>query len=458
MTTVEAGPRPAEVLFARLGYEPNPAQRAILDCPARFVLVAGGAQAGKSLTASKFLLKRMLDDGERALYWLVAADYERTRAEFTYLLEDFIKLGLLRDASKRIDPGFIELIDGTRIETKSATDPRRLAMRGVNGILGCEASQLDLATYHRLHERVAPKRGWVLLSGTLESSLGWYPQLLAAWRHGKGDSRSFSLPTPSNTALFPGGVSDPEILRLKEASSDEFFLERIMGQAVPPTGLVFPQFNAALHIQPEARYQPGETVYLWIDPGYGDSSYAVEVAQIVDERITVFDEIYERGMVTEDIIKICQDRLWWREASGAGIVAVADVYAKQHHGMPAITETWLKVAGLRLTTNKVGINEGIERLRGFLKPDPITGAPKIVFSPACQGILSEFGAVPNPHDGQTKAYRWGVDRQGNTYGKAPADEYNHGIKAVIYGLVARYGFGISRSVGITMRRWGIRRR
>jgi hypothetical protein len=107
-----------------------------------------------------------------------------------------------------------------------------------------------------------------------------------------------------------------------------------------------------------------------------------------------------------------------------------------------------------MSANKIGINDGTERLRGFLKPNPLTGDPKIVWSPSCKGVLSEFGAVPSPMDGQTRAYRWKVDREGNIVGQTPDDKNNHGVKADIYGIVERYGFGyvVDREV-IKVRKW-----
>ena len=146
-------------LYGKVGFNPTPAQMPIVECRKRFILVAGGEQAGKSMMASKYLLARMMEINNEGLYWLVAADYERTRAEFEYLIDDFSALGVLKEASKRVDPGRIILADGTRIETKSAKDPRTLAMRAPDGIIGCEASQLDIETFYRMRGRCAPKRG-----------------------------------------------------------------------------------------------------------------------------------------------------------------------------------------------------------------------------------------------------------------------------------------------------------
>ena len=421
-------------VFEIVEFEPTEEQIKILNSDKRFILVAGGEQAGKSMVASKFLLQKFLEDESPGLYWLVAADYERTRAEFEYLTQDFAKLGILREVTKRVDPGRIVLADGTRIETKSAKDPRTLAMRAPNGIVGCEASQLDLETFYRMRGRCAPKAGWLFLGGTFESSLGWYPQTFTAWESGVGDEQSFSLPSYTNFHLYPGGRDDPEIKRLEAVASDDFFMERIEGRPVPPRGLVFNEFRASIHAQ-EVDYVPHEPVHIWIDPGYA-GGYALEAVQIIDDVVRVFDEIYEIGLVTEEIIEIAQAKPWWQDVQ----YGVIDIAGTQHQAMPAPAEVWLSKTGLYLASQKVPINDGTERLKSFLKVDPISGYSRLSINSTCRGILSEFGAVPNPFDGQTRAYRWKVDRDGAIVGNTPEDKYNHGIKALIYGLVYHFGY------------------
>tara|TARA_R100000808_G_scaffold4401_1_gene14561 strand:+ start:1471 stop:2829 length:1359 start_codon:yes stop_codon:yes gene_type:complete len=440
----------AEVLYEKIGFSPTELQKDILNSRKRFILVAGGEQAGKSMVASKYLVARLFENDEPGLFWLVAADYERTRAEFEYLVEDFGAMGLLQEASKRVDPGRIILADGTRIETKSAKDPRTLAMRAPNGIIGCEASQLDLETFHRLRGRCAPKRGWLFLSGTFEGSLGWYPQMFQAWQaSSSADEVSFSLPSYSNAYLYPGGREDPEILALEKASSDDFFLERIEGIPSPPQGMVFTEIRPDIHVQ-NVEYEPDVPVHLWIDPGYAEA-YAVEVIQVVNDQIRVIDEIYERDLITDEIIEIAQSKIWWKDAR----FGVIDVAGYQHQAMAAPAEVWMDKTGIYFDSEKIRINDGTERLKAFLKTDPVDQRePRIVFNPKCEGILSEFGIKPNPFDGQTRAYRWKMDRDGTIVGETPEDRYNHGIKAVIYGLINRYGYGyITENSTIKVKRW-----
>ena len=435
-------------VFEKVGYKPTEAQEPIVYSDKRFVLVAGGEQAGKSLVASKFLLSKWTETKGPALFWLVAADYERSRAEFMYLVDDFAALGILKKASKRVDPGRIELADGTVIETKSAKDPRTLAMRAPDGIIGCEASQLDLETFYRLRGRCAPKKAWMFLGGTFEGSLGWYPQLFLAWQHGTDVEKAYSLPSYTNIYFYPGGEDDPEIKRLEKDSSDDFFKERIMGIPSPPRGLVFHEFRADYHVR-EIEYVPDEPVHLWIDPGYA-GGYAVEVVQIIDDQICVVDEIYEKSLITEEIVDMAMDKPWWKDVR----FGVIDVAGYQHQAMSAPAEVWLDKAGLYMASQKVKINDGTERLKSMLKVDPKHHRPKMVINPKCKGVLSEFGAAPNPFDGQTRVYKWKTDRDGNIVGNQPEDKYNHGIKALIYGLIDRFGYShIENMDRIRVKRW-----
>ena len=435
-------------LYNKVDFSPTEEQKVILDSDKRFILVAGGEQAGKSMIASKFLLKKAFETEEAGLYWLVAADYERTRAEFEYLVSDFAQLGILKKASKRVDPGRIELADGTVIETKSAKDPRTLAMKAPNGIIGCEASQLDLESFYRLRGRCAPRKAWLFLAGTFESSLGWYPQMFQSWKYGVNNEQSYSLPSWTNKHLYPEGKNDPEILRLKESSSDDFFMERIEGIPSPPRGIVFPEFRPDIHVSENIEYVPDEPVHIWIDPGYA-GAYALCAVQIINDQVRVFDEIYEQNLITEEIINIAQNRPWYKDLT----YGVIDIAGYQHQAMSAPAEVWLDSTGLFLDSEKININDGTERLKSTLKLTG-KGEPKLIISPKCKGLLSEFGAAANPFDGQTKVYQWKIDRDGNVVGNQPQDKYNHGIKALIYGLINHFGYSfVTGRSTIQVRRW-----
>ena len=444
-----------QYLLQKAGLMPSPEQEKILACDKRFQLVSGGEQAGKSTVAAAKLYLSYAHDMVKAeeagyppplIYWLVAADYDRTSREFMFCQQYFESLNLVYRTSKIVNPGFIEIGGGPKsrpitaiIKTKSAKDPRRLAMESPSGVIGCEASQLDLETYWRIMARAGPRRAWVFLAGTFENSLGWYPGLYKAWLPGTADEQSFKMPSWSNRGLYPGGRQDPEIMRLERELPEQVFQERICGEPCPPQGLVFKEFRTDAHIK-DITWNPDHPVYLWIDPGY-NHAYAVEAAQIINGQVRVFDEIYERGMITTDVIQIAVRKPWWQGQK----FGVVDVAAKQHQAMPAVHDIWSARpdeggAGLFLESQPVDIKDGIDRFASLLKIDPITNDPGMVIAPHCRGLLSELGAYPSPFDNQVHVYHWKTDNNGNVIGENPEDRYNDGIKAVTYGLVNYFGF------------------
>ncbi len=424
-----------DLVFQKLGYEPSSEQRKVHESDARFRLVSGGIQSGKSYLAANELLSRFY---EGTLFWLVAQDYNRTSAEYRYIVAGLDKLGLPYDASKNVDPGEIVISNKIRIVTKSASDPRKLAMEAPDGIIGCEASQIDYESFLKIRERASPKRAWVLLEGTFESSLGWYPQVWQQWQLPNTEGgKSFILPSWSNTHLYPEGRQDPEIKALEKIFSKDRFLERIAGVPCPPTGRVFTEFSLPMHVGIGESYEFDKalSVYIWVDPGYA-SAYSVLVAQIRGDHVYIVDEIFERGYVTQDIIKICMQRPWWNKKIGGAI----DIAAKQHQAMPAPAEIWLKEGQVALTSQVLKIRDGIERVKSFLIINPITNSPLLHINAKCRGLISEMGGCENPITNQTAVYAWKKDREGNVVGEEPEDKHNHACKALAYGLVSLFGF------------------
>jgi hypothetical protein len=226
---------------------------------------------------------------------------------------------------------------------------------------------------------------------------------------------------------------------LEAEHSEEYFMERIAGKPVPPKGRVFKEFTPDIHIVTN-EWDPLEPVYIWEDPGYGGAgthAHALEIFQYIAGQLRGIDEIYEHGLTTEDMIDIAQNRPWWKSPK----FLVSDPHYKdQHHSMNSVAEQWMAQTGLRAAGDRIQILPGIERMKSLLKIDPVTRRPRIVFHPKMTGVLSEFGAIQNPFDGQSHVYSWKVDNDGVPAGQVPIDAANDGIKAVIYGAVVLLGY------------------
>lgn len=416
-----------------LGHEWFPEQESVILCNEREVLGGGGERGGKSWVAAEYFNVR---HWEGDLYWVAAKDYDRCHEEFTYIAKAMIALGAAMPADVHTPQNgqwHMTLKTGATIKIWSLKDWLKVGSEAPDGILIAEVAQITHTEYTRLCDRTAEKRGWVVGTGTFESSLGWFPEKWKLYQLPGQAGKSFSLPSWCNKYVYPGGYNDPEIQRLKGKYSEDYFMERFGGVPCPPKGLVFPEFRYLIHVK-EMEIQDAP-VYLWIDPGY-DGAYAVEVVQIFGETVNIVDEVYEQGLVTEQVIDVCMQRPWWHLVAGGA----ADIYILQHQAMPAVAEVWQAKAHLPLSCQKIEEAAGRERLHTFLTVNPIDHQPRLFVDPKCVGILSEFGAAPNPFTKEAAPYKWKEDRVGVVVGQQPEDKNNHGIKAVIYGLIDRFGY------------------
>ncbi len=422
-------------IFNLVGYEPTETQDVIHQDQSRAKLVAGGERGGKSETGSKELESHWFIDiaakeKGKALYWLLGDDYAACRGEWDYIVQDFTKLEILASPpTKNIDPGEIVLQDETRIITKSARYPEKIATEAPDGIVICEAAQIEYEVFLRAWSRLAEKRGWLYMSGTFEEEdyVGWYRELYELGQSfNQLGVKSFSIPSWSNLYVYPGGRNDPEILRLEAGMTKERFQERFGGVPCPKTGRVVTEFANSIHVRP-CEFDKNIPVELAVDPGYA-GAYAVEVIQDLGEQIALIDEIYVQGVVTKDIILMAKKTEWWDAVIGGAI----DIAGKQHQAMAAPVEVWLS-EGVSLRSKKVNIEDGIDLLRTHLKQHPVTGKPGVIVDPKCRGFISECGGGKSPVD---DGGLWMRDK--NTL--KPIERNNHACKALIYYLSNKYGF------------------
>lgn len=419
-----------EITYSKVGFIPTEAQWPPLLCDLRTIVTSGGVRAGKSLLAAMFALGRWPFTD---LIWFVAKDYSLCRQEFDYFLQAALKLNIMADPAHphkcygfpAKDQCWAELLGGKRVVTKSLRDPMKIAMEAPDLIIVCEVAQCEWDSWLKLIERTAEKRGTIFGTGTLEGSLGWFPELVEFLSNGREEGKSFTLPSWSNIHVFPGGRQDPEILHQESTQTNDFFLERFAGIPCKPSGLVIKEFSHSIHVG-NYPFDKNVPVEITIDPG--STVYAVEVIQEVDGQERLIDEIYLSGYVAEEIIEICKQREWW----GNVVTGYRDV------ANPDAGKVWLNQANLNLQFLKVEIEPGIDLLRSYLKPNPINNKPKIVVDYKCKGFIAECGGgldIKLKEDVEG-AGPWLRDK--NT-GK-PLKKNDHACKSLIYRLAKKYGW------------------
>jgi hypothetical protein len=436
-----------------LRYAPNKAQKPIIQSfldGDRFILICGGERAGKSMTSVAMAMLKMGPeyDGSgkpvKRMYWIVGPDYAQARAEFIYIYDALSKGGLVDHVSMpevKTQPWVLKTTYGVTIETRTSSDVSKLASFTVHGILMVEAAQQAYEVWLKLRGRVSETRGWVILSGTLEKGLPWYASLLRKWRGANPDGgRSFSLPTWSNTDIFPGGRQDPEIKALESTYPRDLFMERFGAEAHTQHGLVIPEYNPATHVKhlELAKDEHGKPlpVYLAADPA--QHTYAVLFIQRIGAYAHVLDAVYEHNAVAQDVILKCKESVFWDYVDKKNGNAI-DIAAKQRHANKSQLEIWQDEAGVSFATKFLPLETTIQTVRFRLGHNNTFGEPLLYFSanlpdpePMPDGtarhFLSEFSL-----------WRWPDRNPNQNVPVKPVDRANDGIKALGYWLVHTYG-------------------
>ena len=427
--------RGAEATLSELGVVLSPEQHKLYYHPARFKIGMGGERGGKSFLAAYYLMGRILTG---TLFWIVSYDYELARPEFEALKDALELLGWLKDINfPKEGPCSLTTIFGQTVETKSGADARRIAGRAPDGIIGCEIALWPYELFRRVVDRTSEKRGWFLGTGSYEGSLGWLPDIVSLWG-GPNESDAFSAPVPtwSNLRLFPLGLDDPEIHRLRAENSEARFNERYGGVPHPPTGRVFSEARNYLHMRDDCKHERSEPVYLAIDPGYG-SAYAVLALQLRGpdkDFVAIIDELYLQRHTHSEVIRSAQSRTWWSDVA----FGVIDIAGRQHHADRSAQEVWDAEARIPIYSNKVGIKDGIERVRTFLRVDPTTGRPRLGMNPSIRGLPSEWGLGPSPVE-SGGIYFYKTTATGAVIEDLPIDKHNHSSKALGYFLCFHFG-------------------
>ena len=430
----------------------------------RIKQITGGVRAGKSKATAMDCPEDLLV--ENGLMWIVGPDYEQGKAEFGYIHDALDRLGFIDGKPSMPERGSQQLTTtwGYKVQTKSGADLQALASYPLDKILIVEANQQSSGIRIKAAERTVETNGKIILSGTLENSQPWYAD---CWKRWQGDNpegaRSFSLPTWSNTAVFPGGRYDPKIVEMEALINDPaVFLERCAAIPTKPSQLVFGEYEARRHAKP-LEFNPKLPVELGIDPA--KHTYAIEVIQyetlpvykwfekweveppklaasvLQQERtiVSVVDEIYKHNIIAQDIIPLLKAKPYYPYIK-KGII---DNAGKQQQGNKSQIQIWHEETGLMLRGNYVKIDQHIAVLKLRLRNDLALGRPLIQFNyrmdsskteqGKANGILAEFGL-----------YKWPAFSESHNERSVPIDNNNDACKAISYWLYAQFGPVIER--------------
>ena len=423
---------PRRAIYNLVGYDyQSPTQLKAHQSRAQTIIVCGGERAGKSVWLARELLPHLLIPVERPeerSFMLIGPSYHEPRVEFQYLVDDLNRLKALKEK-----PGFpnegrcsLTTVTGNRLITWSAEDPTSIRGVSPSGIAVCEIGKVPHDAWGRIVSRVSTTGGFIIASGTFETATSWLVDLFrTGLDYGKDenatqrDLQAFAMPTWENTIRFPGGYGDPALTKVRLELGEELFALRCGAEPRPPMDRVLPLTWE--HVS-DVVFDPSHPAYVWIDPGWYPSVYAILAVQFIENKIRVIDELYYQKVTTEEIAQEAEKRPWWPNVpKGRGRPSGAiDVES------PEAAAVWAN-HGLSLGRRKVKPEVGAARARSFLSP------PRIVINRRCRGLLSECGLAEFAYPGM-EVWKYGKD------GK-PSNRYNHSSSALVYGIVDFFGYG-----------------
>ena len=440
-------------------YSPSDDQARFHASKARLKLVAGGVRGGKSKSTAREIDQYSITEG--GLGWLVGPDYDQSRPEFEYLLEAYAKLDLVDKDSVSLPargPAKFETKWGFKWQTKSSTDPVSLASYAPDVVVMCEAAQQSHEAFMKCVERATEKNAPVILTGTFESSLGWYADMWGRWQAPNPEGgESFSIPSWSNSKIFPGGREDKKIKDAEAAMPPDLFMERYGGIPCKPTGLVFPDFDRRRHLLPVTElYDPDIPVEIWCDPA--THVYAILFVQVQKERVCVIDEIYGVDIIGQDIIPKVVAKPWWEKSCLEGVI---DIAARQRHGNINQIEVWqtelkrLGTHGINWKSNYVKEEYWRDAIKLRLNP-PGSDEPLLLFADHLNSSILSTGMAQGIL-GELLTYKWRPWNEGKSVSTRPVKQNEDALSALGYGLVHHFGPVVQRKAAFEAqiaRYWG----
>jgi hypothetical protein len=405
-----------EALFERVGYTPHSGQQGIHASNARFRIACCGRRFGKSQAfGHEATLRMFMPD---SMHWICGPTYKLGEKEFRVVFDDFKRLKLLNQCRKsyNVNQGTMRIYwpdMNSTIEVVSAEKQDSLVGEGLDSVIMSEAAIHKQSTWSMFIEpALSDKRGSADFPST-PRGFNWFKGMYDIGQLPGGlweDYASWRLPTWTNTAVFPGGYDDPELVRIRQNVSEQHWLQEYAAEFTAFEGLIYPEFNEAFHVR-RIDYNPGWRNYWTLDFGYTDPFCCYDIMVDPSDNVYIWREYQVEQKSTHDHGIILKNR------DNPDGFHVDGIFADPRGADEIATLIWL-IGGI--SANPVGWTMGVEAVRRGLKPAQ-DGTPKTVIDPSCIHLIR-----------QMKSLRAADQREGHNAKTGQHDYDDHGPDAIRY--------------------------
>ena len=224
----------ANVEILKTLWEPHAGQRAIMDHPARYRVVACGRRWGKSEMCAHLALERALEDPGATIWW-VAPTYDQAN-EFGFdKMKPLLSPDVVDGSPKRTKPRQIDLVNRSSISFKSAEREDSLRGGGVDLLVIDEAGSVpERAWTEELRPTLSDTLGDMIAIGTPRGRNWFYRWFQRGQSEDHAEVASWQAPTYQNDH-----VPDSEVDEAKDDMPDRAFEQEYLAEFVDDTGGVF---------------------------------------------------------------------------------------------------------------------------------------------------------------------------------------------------------------------------
>ncbi len=434
-----------KTVFEAMGYKVfAPEVKAFHESKARRRIVSAPARSSKSFSAAAEVVYRALPHRPLlgSLQWIVGTDYA-TNKEWSYVAKWLVEerdrwtmggktLNIEKFQNNPQNGNMLLVIDWGKgphgraraiIEGKSSTNEKALQGEHVTQWVQSEAADHP--------DRIWGKYGrtrstWAIFPSTPKPGAAWLREMIEAGEKNTSLSIDSFVYTRKSNPLY-----DEDLFRLEEAMAekrsptgraedDPYFAEQFLGHWVYYTGMVLP-FGAQNRVTLDPAWLEGCPIYVSVDYGYSDACVALFWALLPSGALLIFDEIYEKKIVTHEFIGMIEEKLAGYEDQMS--------YATGDPKEPQVAD-YMNRAGF----NVIDIDKkaqadravGHRRLVDLMSVDPNTGHPMLfVAEDRCPKTCAEWKHL---------RYREGMS---NEYGVSSLEGEDHAFDAAKYFVMTR---------------------
>lgn len=419
--------------FENTGYSPHDGQKTVHYDNTRHRILSNGRRWGKTLVGGKeaetmAFVKNFLEEPMKG--WIIGPEYTDCEKEFRVVYNTFKSLGIDQVSSKflnNVESGSMRIHTkwGFDLQCRSARHPESLVGEGLDFVLIVEAGRHHRKTFTEyVRPALSDKRGWSLMTGVPEIAAD---TALLYWAYQRGQDRSktqwssYRMPSWNNTAVFPGGRYDPEILEAEDDLTEDEFRRQYGGEFVERIGRVMKEWDDDTHLVEGLDYDPTRPLYVALDYGYTNDWVWLWIQEDIWGQCYVIGEERWKMMDTEEV---CQDILARRDAAD-GLWTLVDkincIYAPPAE--PSDTSIVTRKLRRPVRTNTGGeINDRDRATNNLLKPKGNDRRPGMIFNKERTHQLAWE---------MRTGYRWPEHKNENkNASENPLDKDNHGPEAL----------------------------